>query len=265
MLMSDWHRGVGNHADNLLKNRNLAFAALSHYYKNGFSYVELGDGEELWENRRMEPIIQAHSDIYRLLSRFYREGRLLMLYGNHDRVKGSLRYLRENGTFENLFPEIEAREAVILEEEGTGNEIFLVHGHQGDLLNDRFWRLSRFLVRYVWKRMELMGFLDPTSAAKNYKRKKKTEKRLAAWAWRKDVLLVAGHTHRPVLPLPGESLYLNDGSCVHPDCITALEIENGLITLVKWCTSTRPDKTLYVKSEILEGPVRLRDYFVYGD
>ena len=41
-------------------------------------------------------------------------------------------------------------------------------------------------------------------------------------------------------------MYCNTGCCVHPRCITALEIENGRITLVKWSVLTKPDKTLYV-------------------
>lgn len=57
VLISDCHRGVGNSNDNFLKNQNLYFAALQHYYKMGFIYIELGDGDELWENRSMKQII----------------------------------------------------------------------------------------------------------------------------------------------------------------------------------------------------------------
>ena len=46
--------------------------------------------------------------------------------------------------------------------------------------------------------------------------------------------MIAGHTHRPVYPNVGENLYFNDGTCIHPDGITCIEIENGKITLVKW-------------------------------
>ena len=109
--------------------------------------------------------------------------------------------------------------------------------------------------------MERLGFRDPTSAAKNYKKKKKVEKRLSEWAKSKGVLLIAGHTHRPVFPSAGEGMYFNDGSCVHPRCITAIEIENGKITLVKWCVMTKADKSLYVGREVLEGPVELEKYF----
>jgi hypothetical protein len=51
ILFSDCHRGNGTHNDNFLKNQYLYLAALRHYYKKGYTYIELGDGDELWENR----------------------------------------------------------------------------------------------------------------------------------------------------------------------------------------------------------------------
>ena len=47
VLISDCHRGVGTSSDNFLKNQHLYYAAMEHYYRNGFTYIELGDGEEL--------------------------------------------------------------------------------------------------------------------------------------------------------------------------------------------------------------------------
>ena len=49
VLVSDCHRGAGTSSDNFLKNQHLYYAALEHYYRGGFTYIELGDGEELWE------------------------------------------------------------------------------------------------------------------------------------------------------------------------------------------------------------------------
>ena len=52
ILMSDCHRGQGNAGDNFLANQTVCFGALQYYYQNGFTYIELGDGDELWENRQ---------------------------------------------------------------------------------------------------------------------------------------------------------------------------------------------------------------------
>lgn len=271
VLISDCHRGTGTSNDNFLKNQNLYFAALQHYYKQGYTYIELGDGDELWENRSMEQITETHSNVFWLLTLFHRQNRLYMLYGNHDMVKKYTRYtskscstyhcsLEDNGHGEqtSLFPNMPFYSGIILETEhpSVPMNVYLTHGHQTDIFNSVLWRLSRFLVRYLWKPLEHFGILDPTSAAKNYTRKHKAEQRLHHWAESENHILITGHTHRPALS-PEDSYYYNSGSCVHPRCITCLEIQHMTIRLVKWTLSTRPDMSLYVSREILSGPVPL--------
>lgn len=270
VLMSDCHRGVGNHGDNFLPNQNVFFAALQYYYDRCFSYIELGDGDELWENRRLSRIVEFHSDSFWLMSQFYRQGRLEMLYGNHDCRKKDKKFLQTHcgqyyhdseDCYKELFKEIQAKESILLKDRHTGHEILLLHGHQEDILNDYLWHLAAFLVRFVWRPLELFGVYDPTSAARNYKKRKKTERRLDRFAREKQILVIAGHTHRPVLPPPGESFYLNDGSCVHPRCITAMELENGNITLVKWSVMVRHGRYLSVEREVLAGPFPWEEYW----
>lgn len=269
VLMSDCHRGSGNWGDNFLGNQHLFFGALSYYYQNGFTYMELGDGDELWENRSLKQIISVHSNAFWLMSRFYEQNRLYMIYGNHDMKKRNEKfcqchcnryYCESAGEYCDLFPNLQVYQGIVLKHCQTGQEIFLTHGHQGDFLNDTAWRLGRFLVRYIWKPLELSGVNDPTSAAKNDKKKKRVERRLISWVEQENRMLIAGHTHRPYFPKPGEPPYFNDGSCVHPRCITAIEIENNRISLVKWSIFTRRNRTLYVGREILEGPEALADY-----
>lgn len=256
VLISDCHRGVGNANDNFLKNQNLYFAALRHYYAKGFIYVELGDGDELWENRSLSAIQEIHSNVFWMLSLFQREKRLYLLYGNHDYVmKNNQEFPHYGGLVLKLcgfFPPAAGLSA------GPSRclELYLTHGHQAELLNSTFWKLSRFLVRYLWKPLEQVGVLDPTSAAKNYRRCKKNEKRLSRWAARHHCCLITGHTHRPMLG-SRENHYFNTGSCVHPRCITCLEIENGGISLVKWNMETKGDRSLYVARTLLAGPLPL--------
>lgn len=123
-------------------------------------------------------------------------------------------------------------------------------------MNSTLWPLSRFLVRYIWRPLENLGILDPTSAAKNYHVKNKCEIRLDQWAQENHRILITGHTHRPILPTEPANYY-NTGSCVHPRCITCIEIERGLMTLVKWSMNARPDSTLYVAREVISGPIAI--------
>lgn len=260
ILFSDCHRGNGTHNDNFLKNQYLYLAALRHYYKKGYTYIELGDGDELWENRNMEQIKEVHSDIFRELSAFYREKRLYMIYGNHDIVKKYHSFSRKkcasyfcttSQKHQPLFPDIQFYSGIILRNNQTGESLYLTHGHQSSLLNSTLWPVNRFLVRYLWKPLEQVGVLDPTSAAKNYTKKRKSELRLNAWAEDRNHVLITGHTHRPMLSDDSNSHYMNTGSCVHPLCITCIEICGGRLTLAKWYTDTRENGNLFVDREEL--------------
>ena len=127
------------------------------------------------------------------------------------------------------------------------------------MLNCTLWRLSRFLVRYVWRPLESLGIPDPTSAAKNHTKKNATEKKLSAWAKQHELILIAGHTHRPVIG-NRTSPYCNTGSCVSPAGITAIEIENRCMTLIKWSQGTRSDMCLQVLCEPLGNPLCIDDF-----
>lgn len=253
ILLSDCHRGCGNANDNFLKNEPLYLAALGYYFDRGFTYLELGDGDELWENRSMKCIREMHEQSFSLMDKFCREGRMYGVYGNHDIVKKYKRFRDKN------FPETTFYQAIILEDSERKKDIYLIHGHQADFLNSSLWRLSRFLVRYVWKILEGLGIPDPTSAAKNNTKKKVSEERLMEWAKKNDCILISGHTHHPMNGSE-RSPYFNTGSCIHPSGITGIEIQDRCMTLVKWSIGTTKDLTLYVSREVLGDTVCIDDY-----
>lgn len=271
VVISDCHRGTGRANDNFLKNEFLYLAALNYYYPKGFTYLELGDGDELWENRTFQSIKNMHTQVFELLSRYYKEGRLYAVYGNHDIVKRRKRfpqlncetyYCEKNFGEHPLFPGIRFYSGIILENEvceGRRKDIYLTHGHQTDFLNSTLWVLSRFMVRYLWRPLEILGVPDPTSAAKNNSKKKKSEERLAAWMRQKEQALITGHTHHPIAGTK-DSPYFNTGSCVSPAGITCIEIENKCITLVKWALGTRPDQTVYTERTVLGEKICIDDY-----
>ena len=270
ILFSDCHRGDNSFADDFANNRNIYFHALNFYYKEGFDYCELGDGDELWENRFFESIFEAHKNVYELLRKFHLGKRLHMIWGNHDMVYKDPEYVKKNlssyfepidGESKELFEGITYHEGIVLKHKGSQQEIFLTHGHQGDWWNYTFWRWSRFLVRALWKPLQVWGIADPTSPAKNYKELIKVERRIKKWILKNNLLItIVGHTHRPRFPEPGDIPFFNDGSCVHPRSITGIEIEKGKISLIKWQISTTDDGTLRVVRVLLEGPQKLTDY-----
>ena len=270
ILFSDCHRGDNSFADDFANNRNIYFHALTHYYHNNFQYCELGDGDELWENLRFESIFEAHKNVFKLLRKFHLKNGLHMIWGNHDMVYKDQKYVEKNlssyfepidASDKDLFKGIAYNEAIVLKHKKTQQELFLSHGHQADWWNYRFWRVGRFLVRVLWKPLQVSGIADPTSPAKNYKELIRVEKRIKRWILSKNSLItIIGHTHRPRFPEPGEIPLFNDGSCVHPRSITGIEIENDCISLIKWHIATKDDGTLQIVRVLLEGPEKLSDY-----
>ena len=270
ILFSDCHRGDNSFADDFANNRNIYFHALNHYFREGFDYCELGDGDELWENLNFEYIFEAHKNVFQLLRKFHIQSRLHMVWGNHDMVYRDQSYVDKHlssyfepidGEDKELFEGLAYHEALVLKHKETDQELFLTHGHQADWWNYNFWRIGRFLVRILWKPLQVVGIADPTSPAKNYKELIRIERRIKRWILKNNLrITVAGHTHRPRFPEPGQIPFFNDGSCVHPRSITGIEIENGHISLIKWHIETKIDGTLQIVRVLLEGPEKLVEY-----
>lgn len=270
IVFSDCHRGDNSFADEFANNRNIYYHALKHYYKEGFTYCELGDGDELWENIEFKEILEAHKNVFDLMRLFFQENRLHRVVGNHDMVYQNKRFVEKNlysylnkvtGNNEPLFPGVTFTEGLLFTHETNGQEILMVHGHQADWMNYVGWKINRFMVRVLWRQLQIFGIGDPTSPAKNYRELIKVERRTKRWIIENNNLFtITGHTHRPRFPEPGDIAYFNDGSCVHPRSITGLEIENGAISLIKWHIATTEDGTLKVIRRLLEGPQKLISY-----
>ncbi len=249
VFFSDCHRGTGTWNDSFLNNKVLYQAALNYYWQHDFTYVEVGDGDELWENRKISRIHEIHSDIFSELNKFYHNGRLYMLWGNHDKIKAKKSFSSESRDFSPPY-----YQSIIIKMPHHTQDLYVLHGHQADIFNDRLWPLARWMVRYLWKPLELIALKDPTSAARNYKKSKRVEKRLSGWSAKNNRNIMAGHTHRPALPPEGENGYFNTGSCVHPNGITCIELIKGQLSLIRWHMCVKDDNSLYVCRQILYGP-----------
>lgn len=269
ILFSDCHRGDNSFSDGFAPNQSIYYYALYYYFKKDFTYIELGDGDELWEHKEFKYIREAHNDVFELLRAYYEDNRLHLLYGNHNvqfkypwAVKRDLHTFFEEMQEETapLFKGIQVTEGIVLFTEEK-DEIFLIHGHQGDMFNDYLWPLARFLMRYFWRYAHIIGFRNPTSPAKNRNKRHKVEKRLSQWIVEEKKILIAGHTHRAKFPEIGEIPYFNDGCCVHPRSITGIEIEHMMISLVEWRIVPKDEGQLSVERRVLKGPKELRHYW----
>ena len=135
ILFSDCHRSDNSFADDFANNRNVYFHAMTQYYNDGFTYCELGDGDELWENIFFKTIFEAHKNVYLLLKKFHDSGRYLKIWGNHemtfrdkDHVEKTLTTYTntQNDKLEPLFTGIKCYEALVLVHRETKQELFFI-------------------------------------------------------------------------------------------------------------------------------------------
>ncbi len=250
VFFSDCHRGDNSRADAFRVNEPLFLHALDHYYRQGFTYIEVGDGDDLWKNRRFETVRKAHVQVFTLFHRFAEHQRLHLLLGNHD-IPGNTRHQVDKGG-------LIAREGLILQERNSGQQIFVTHGHQADTKSDMFYQVSRMAVRNVWRRLQLMHLAPVTCRDGEAYAPRSFEQHLTSWAADRRRVLICGHTHRPASAAYGEAPYFNTGYCLAPGLLTGLEIQHGEINLVRWRAT--PHSATPFQQEILSQPRRLK-YF----
>ncbi|MEA3414989.1 MAG: hypothetical protein U9R02_02365 [Thermodesulfobacteriota bacterium] len=287
IVMSDMHRGDGTGSDDFAHNSLIYKCALGYYLREGFTYIELGDAEELWENKTFEQIYITHTSIYDRIREFHnpdqKKTRYIKIWGNHDiQWKDNADILRD------IFPGIRIYEGAILHSHSkSGKCILLRHGHQADpKCSGSGAAFSKFFVRNFWPSLQRCGIKDPTRAAVNPGLCNQIDEKLYQLAINNDKnidIIIADHTHRPVYEnlslterrsietgmtavsvrkkLKPEPVYYNTGSCVHPRCITGIEItmedNTPSLKLIKWAYDATPrseakEYTLTIKRTVLE-------------
>lgn len=268
VIFSDCHRGDNSLADDFANNEPIYLYALENYFNDGFTYIELGDGDDLWKFD-FASILQAHSNIFRLIRKFHEKNRFQMIFGNHDierkyasvqkKHSRSIYFDEELQTEQTMFPSLNIQESLVLNYKSLG-KLFLVHGHQGQLLNEKLWWVNKLLVKFLWRSLQNIGIRDPNSPAKNHRLLKKVEERITDWIKSRKQVTITGHTHRPRFPEIGETPYFNTGSCVHPRSITGIEIISGEISLIKWHIKPNVDGLMKISKELMAGPVSIPKY-----
>lgn len=269
VFISDVHRGDNSVSDEFAQNRLVYYHALQYYYDDGFTYVEVGDGDEMWEVANYRYIASAHPGVFGELRKFQKDGRLVMLAGNHnhqilnhDYVSRYMEYDYDGFLDETVevLPGLKPREGIILVYDPTGQEILVCHGHEGEILNDYLAPVGMLTNRYIWRFIHRAGFKYSANPTKNRYKPARREKSLKKWIEDNGVMMICGHTHRPRLPQAGEIPYFNCGCVMHPRGMTCLELAFGEISLVRWTIHSRKDGMLYVKRTTMKGPVNITDF-----
>lgn len=269
VFIGDCHRGDGSLSDEFTRNENAYLHALEQYFREGYTYVEVGDGDELWEFSSYRAIKRAHAEAFAAIKRFFDAGRFVLLWGNHNNELRRRSYTQEHlytltdrqtGEVQEFLPGIEPCEALRLVHAQTGQEFLALHGHQGDFGNDGGWVFSMLALRYFWRYLHAVGAKNPVSPAVNRRKREHIERDYHAWVGAHRVSLICGHTHLYSYPVRGELPYFNAGACVYPSYLTALELADGQITLVKWHVAADESGVLRVRRQEMRGPAPIAGF-----
>lgn len=201
VVLSDMHRGKRDRADDFRRCESAYTRALAHYDREHYTLALLGDVEELWQNP-VDSVLGAYASVYAAESSFHAAGRLIRFWGNHDEEWASPAAVRhELGPLHPGRP-LEVRESLLLDVrlgDRSLGPLFLVHGHQGTGMSDGLAFLARFTVRFVWKPIQHLTAVSRNTPSKNRKVRERHHRAMRRWAGgHENLLLIAGHTHRPV-------------------------------------------------------------------
>ena len=144
--------------------------------------------------------------------------------------------------FSKLLPKIKIHEAITINfnEEFANKNIFLVHGHQGNLESDRFSWLSKIFVRLIWRNFQRIFRVPLSTPATDHKLKSSHDEAMHSWTEKHDSVLICGHTHETVFMTDDDhpertNSYFNTGCCSYGNGnITGIEIADRKIRLVVW-------------------------------
>jgi predicted phosphodiesterase len=198
IILSDQHKGGRDGADVFALAEKNYIAALEHYHQKNFFYINLGDSEELWEN--LFVTVKRHNEpTFHIEQKFLERKAFIKIFGNHDLYWDNDPLASFN--LKQIYgQEVTIYEGAILKTriEDKDLEIYMTHGHQGDLQSDGNW-FSKWFVSDVWGPFESFLRINPNTPANNDQLKTVHNKMMYQWSSkRKNMLLITGHTHQPV-------------------------------------------------------------------
>ena len=198
VILSDQHKGARDHADDFALAEKNYLAALQYYNAENYTYINLGDSEELWENL-LEPVIKCNKATFEAEKAFLKRNAFIKIFGNHDLYwdNDPLAAFNLKRIYES---KIKIYEGAILKARVKGQELnfFLTHGHQGDLQSDGNW-FSKWFISTIWAPLQAFLIINPNTPAHNDQLKSDHNRMMYEWsAKQKNTILITGHTHQPV-------------------------------------------------------------------
>lgn len=251
IIFSDQHKGDRSAADDFKIAETNYTTALEYYFQNGFTFINLGDSEELWKFSA-DKILPVNELVLKRESSFQPE-RYYKTFGNHD-----LMWKNKADVFiwlrKYFMLPLIINEGILIKLKTSSRElkVFLTHGHQGDTMSDNN-AFSTWIVAHLWLPLQRYLNININTPSNDFSLRNEHNIMMSEWSGaQQNLLLITGHTHVPVFAsgryynhpsnkIPGKEQhlikpsYFNTGCCCFDDGdITGIEIENGYIRLIKW-------------------------------
>jgi hypothetical protein len=198
IIFSDQHKGARDFADDFRLAEKNYITALNHYLENNFTMVNLGDCEELWENKPDVVMAKNQADL-QLEAQFLQQGRYYRVYGNHD-LEWKYEFQRNLYLKKVFGDKLKVYEGLVLSARYNDRDlsVFLSHGHQGDRKSDGNW-FSTWVVAAIWTPIQRFLEISINSTSDSFELVDKHNIMMYEWsAQQKDLVFISGHTHKPV-------------------------------------------------------------------
>ena len=266
IILSDQHKGARDGSDIFAKSSGNYLAALDHYYKEQFIYINLGDSEELWEN--LFVTVKRHNKAtFEREKLFINSDRFVKIFGNHDLYWGN-DPLAAVSLLQIYDKAIKVYEGAVLQTTVNNKplSLFMTHGHQGDLQSDGNW-FSKWFVSTIWGPLQAYLQINPNTPA--YSNQLKTDHNRIMYEWsskRKNMLLITGHTHQPVFRslTQLESLYSSLENAKKANDTAKVAAIEKKITALHLKGNTQPDFNGYLDTYFNTGCCCFNDGDITG-
>jgi predicted phosphodiesterase len=198
IIFSDQHKGARDSADDFMVAEKNYLAALDYYYNNDFTFINLGDCEELWENTP-DAVMKMNKTVLQAEARFLEKQRYYRIFGNHDLEWKypfqQMLYLKP------LFGDtLAVYEGIELQTQHNNKtySIFLTHGHQGDQRSDGN-PVSMWIVAAIWTPIQRFLDINVNTTSDSFELIDAHNIIMYEWsATQQQLVFISGHTHKPV-------------------------------------------------------------------
>lgn len=269
IIFSDQHKGDRSAAD-YFRNAELNYGtALDHYLKSGFTFINLGDSEELWKFSA-DKLLPANETILAKEAAFQPD-RFYKTFGNHDLIWKNkadvFLWLRKYFAMPLVI-----NEGILIKIKTAASElkVFLTHGHQGDTMSDNN-AISTWVVAHLWLPLQRYLKININTPSTDFSLRNEHNIMMSEWSGaQQNLLLITGHTHVPVFAsgryynhpsnkIPGKEQhlikpsYFNTGCCCFDDGdITGIEIADGYIKPIKWTDASGAPVKKILEEKLIE-------------